>query len=404
MQRKLRSKPLQQLLLLVGLLWLSIGASYAQALRITGRITSKSNEALPGVTVLVKGTTLGGTSNPDGTYSLNVPGPNSTLVFSSVGFTSQEIAAGERTEINVTLAENVNSLDDVVVVGYGTVRKSDLTGSVSTVKEKDLTPGAIVNVQQALQGRAPGVQVYQKSGEPGGAISVKIRGASSISAGNDPLYVVDGMPVNSDAPITGNGPGSVGNVNPRNPLNSLNPADIESIEVLKDASATAIYGSRGSNGVVIITTKRGAAGSLQLNYSGQYGFQKVAHYPRMLTGQEYHDVLNALVDAGAADATQRVPDNYVNTDWQAALFQTAPTQTHDLSLSGTTGNTKYFASLGYFDQQGVFLCHPLQLVRPGAATHLQQHCQRPGPRYRRRDANLHRNRANPVRGRPAGSG
>jgi TonB-linked SusC/RagA family outer membrane protein len=355
MKRHLHINPLQQLLLVVGLLWLSLGASYGQGLRITGRVTSKANEPLPGVTVLVKGTTLGATSNPDGTYSLNVPAPNSTLVFSSVGFTSQEIAAGERTEINVSLAENVNSLDDVVVVGYGTVRKSDLTGSVSTVKEKDLTPGAIVNVQQALQGRAAGVQVYQKSGEPGSAISVKIRGASSISASNDPLYVVDGMPVNNDAPITGNGPGSVGNSNPRNPLNSLNPADIESIEVLKDASATAIYGSRGSNGVVIITTKRGAAGSLQLNYGGQYGFQKVAKYPRMLTGQEYHDVLNALVDAGAADATQRVPDTYVNTDWQAALFQSAPTQTHDLSLSGTTGNTKYFASLGYFDQQGVVI-------------------------------------------------
>ena len=169
----------------------------------------------------------------------------------------------------------------MVVVGYGSVRKSDLTGSVASIKQKDFTPGAIVNVQQALQGRVAGVQVYQKSGEPGSAMSVKIRGASSITAGNDPLYVIDGMPVNNEAAIGGSGPGFVGTPNPRNPLNSLNPSDIESIEVLKDASATAIYGSRGSNGVVLITTKRGDAGSMKVNYSMQYGQQKIAHSPVM---------------------------------------------------------------------------------------------------------------------------
>ena len=262
---------------------------------------------------------------------------------------------GSKSQINVTLAENPSALDEVVVVGYGSVKKSDLTGSVASIKQKDFTPGAIVNVQQALQGRVAGVQVYQKSGEPGSAMSVKIRGASSITAGNDPLYVIDGMPVNNEAAIGGSGPGFVGTPNPRNPLNSLNPNDIESIEVLKDASATAIYGSRGSNGVVLITTKRGDTGSMKVNYSAQYGQQTVSHNPVMLTGQQYHDVLNSLVDAGAADATQRVPDNYVNTDWQNALYQKAPTQTHDLSLSGGAGNTKYFASLGYFDQQGVLI-------------------------------------------------
>ncbi|MGI4833206.1 MAG: SusC/RagA family TonB-linked outer membrane protein [Janthinobacterium lividum] len=355
MQQPLHTKPGQRALLTTLLLLLALGASYAQGIRVAGRVTGLKNEAIPSVTVLVKGSAVGTGTNADGTYSLTVPGAGSILVFSSIGYTTQEIPVGNKTEINVQLDESVNSLNDVVVVGYGTVRKSDLTGAVATVKQKELTPGAVINVQQALAGRVAGVQVYQKSGEPGSAISVKIRGASSITAGNDPLYVIDGMPINNDAPITGNGPGSVGNVNPRNPLNSLNPADIESIEVLKDASATAIYGSRGSNGVVIITTKRGSAGTLQLSYGGQYGLQTVSHYPRMLTGQEYHDVLNALVDAGGADATQRVPDTYVNTDWQKALFQTAPTMTHDLSLSGAAGNTKYYASLGYFDQQGVVI-------------------------------------------------
>ena len=355
MQKPLFSGPVRHLLLLVTLLWLGLAPGYGQGTTVSGRVTSKDGEGIPSATVLVKGTTIGTASDANGAYSLSVPTLTSTLVFSSVGFTSQEVTVGPRTTINVTLADNVNALNDVVVVGYGTVRKSDLTGSVATVKQKDLTPGAIVNVQQAIQGRVAGVQVYQKSGEPGSAISVKIRGASSITAGNDPLYVIDGMPVNNDAPITGSGPGSVANVNPRNPLNSLNPADIESIEVLKDASATAIYGSRGSNGVVLITTKRGTAGALQLNYSAQYGRQYVAKYPRMLTGQQYHDVLNALVDAGAADATQRVPDNFVNTNWQEALYQTAPTQTHDLSVSGGGNNTKYYASLGYFDQQGVVI-------------------------------------------------
>ena len=355
MPKLLFFKPGRQLLLLVTLLWLSATAGFGQAVTVTGRVTSQNGEGIPSTTVIVKGTTTGTASDADGNYTLGVPSASSVLVFSSVGFNSKEATVGQRTTINVTLTDNVNALNDVVVVGYGTVRKSDVTGSVASVKQSELTPGAIVNVQQALQGRAAGVQVYQKSGEPGGAISVKIRGASSITAGNDPLYVIDGMPVNNDAPITGSGPGSVANVNPRNPLNSLNPNDIESIEVLKDASATAIYGSRGSNGVVIITTKRGSAGALQLNYSAQYGRQYVARSPKMLTGQQYHDVLNELVVAGAADNTQRVPDDYVNTDWQKALYQDAPTQTHDVSVSGTAGNTKYYASLGYFDQKGVVI-------------------------------------------------
>ena len=350
-------QPARRTLLLVVALLLSIGTGFGQAVSVTGRVTGKNGEGIPAATVVVKGTTTGVASDVDGSYALTVPGPGSVLVFSSVGFASQEVAVAGRPVVNVTLADNVSSLDEVVVVGYGTVKKSDLTGSVVSIKEKDLTPGAIVNVQQAIQGRAAGVQVYQKSGEPGSAMSVKIRGASSITAGNDPLYVIDGMPVNDAPPVGGGGVGFVDVPNQRNPLNSLNPNDIESIEILKDASATAIYGSRGSNGVVLITTKRGK-GDLKINYSAQYGVQTVANNPKMLTGQQYHDVLNAIIQEGKAaglNLGEPVPDNVVNTDWQQLLYRHAPTQTHDLSASGGAGNTKYYLSLGYFDQQGILL-------------------------------------------------
>lgn len=171
----------RQSLSLVVVLVLGVEAGFGQAINIAGRITSNNNEGIPAATILVKGTTIGTASGPDGRYSLSVPGPNTVLVVSSVGFVSQEVAVGQQTTINVTLADNVNALNDVVVVGYGTVKKSDVTGSVASLKEKDLTPGAIVNVQQAIQGRVAGVQVYQKSGEPGGAISVKIRGGLAPS-------------------------------------------------------------------------------------------------------------------------------------------------------------------------------------------------------------------------------
>lgn len=179
MKQPLLLQPWRPALLTTLLLLLALGASYAQGIRVAGRVTGLKNEAIPSVTVLVKGSAVGTGTNADGTYSLTVPSAGSILVFSSIGYTTQEIPVGNKTTIDVRLDESVNSLNDVVVVGYGTVRKSDLTGAVATVKQKELTPGAVINVQQALAGRVAGVQVYQKSGEPGSAISVKIRGASS---------------------------------------------------------------------------------------------------------------------------------------------------------------------------------------------------------------------------------
>ncbi len=326
---------------------------FAQNKTITGKVISDKGEPLQGVTVTIKNTGKATTTNANGVYTVSADGAKPVLVFTMVGYAPMEVSYSGNNTLDVSLQGSSGAMDEVVVVGYGTVKKSDVTGSVVSLKASELTPGANVNVQQIMQGRASGVQVYQKSGEPGSAMSVKIRGVSSISAGNDPLYVIDGMPVNDAAPVSGTGAGFVANPNPRNPLNSLNPSDIESIEILKDASATAIYGSRGANGVVLITTKKGASGSLNVGYNGYYGFQEVANRVEVLNGQQYHDVLNAIIAAGGGSAAERVSDNYVSTDWQDQLYRKAATQSHDISLSGGNNNNRFYASFGYFDQEGV---------------------------------------------------
>ena len=321
---------------------------------------SDNSEPLPGVSVVVKGTNRGTTTDASGRYRITIPelagGPaSSTLVFSYVGYVSQDVLVTNQSEVNIQLKEDNQSLNEVVVVGYGTVRKSDLTGSVTSLKAQDLTRGTNINLQQTLTGRSPGVQIYQKSGEPGATMSVQIRGITSITGNNDPLYVVDGLPVNDAAAIgSASAGGTTINPNNRTPLNSLNPADIESIEILKDASATAIYGSRGANGVVIITTKRGKEGKLKVEYNGTYGVQKVAHTQRFLTGNEYTNVINGIIDLGKL-TTPKVTGENANSNWQSLLLRNAPIQSHDLSFSGAGGNTRFFVSAGYFNQEGIML-------------------------------------------------
>lgn len=339
-------------LMLLGLLFSTMFIQ-AQSRTITGNVISSAGEPVAGVTVTVKNTSRATTTNESGTYSIQVNNNNSVLVFSHVNYTSQEMPVGSNSSVYAFLEPVAGNLNEVVVVGYGSVRKGDLTGSVVKLKAGDMTPGANISVEQTLMGRAPGVQVYQKSGEPGSAMSVKIRGVSSISGSNDPLYVVDGMPVNNLPPVSGNGTGFPNNQNPRNPLNGLNPSDIESIEILKDASATAIYGSRGSNGVVLITTKRGAQGKLKIGYDGYYGLQKVANSLDLLSGEDYKNVLNAIIEEGGGVASEKVVNEVVNTDWQQELYQEAPMQSHNLTFSGGKDNTRFYASLGYFDQEGV---------------------------------------------------
>lgn len=341
-------------LLLIKLLLFSTLLANAQSRAVNGNVASADKGTpLANVTVLLKGSNARTTTDANGHFSIQVPGNNAVLLFYLVDYSTRELPVGDKSTLDVALELKNENLGEVVVVGYGTVKKSDVTGAVVSLKAKDLTPGANINVEQTLQGRASGVQVYQKSGEPGSAMSVKIRGASSITAGNDPLYVIDGMPVNNLAPVTGSGAGFVATPNPRNPLNSLNPADIESIEILKDASATAIYGSRGSNGVVMITTKKGKSGKLNVNYSAYYGVQKASNSLEMLTGQQYKEVLNAIIDAGGGVASERVTNDPVNVDWQKELYRSASVQSHDLSFSGGKDNTRFYASLGYFNQEGV---------------------------------------------------
>lgn len=324
-----------------------------QQQNLSGRVLDELGNPLQGAAVRIKGSSQETSTDSDGRFVFNNVEERAVLVISFVGYQSRELPVSANLSA-ISLNPEVSDLEEVIVVGYGTVRKSDVTGSVVSLKASDLTPGANVNVQQLMQGRAAGVQISQKSGEPGSAMSVKIRGVSSISAGNEPLYVIDGMPVNDAAPVSGTGAAFVANPNQRNPLNSLNPADIESIEILKDASATAIYGARGANGVVLISTRKGASGALKVNYGANYGFQEVANSVRVLTGREYHDVLNAVIDDGGGSASERVDDNYeADTDWQNLLFQRAQTQTHDLSFSGGVNNNRFFVSLGYFGQEGV---------------------------------------------------
>jgi TonB-linked SusC/RagA family outer membrane protein len=332
-----------------------LNKSSMQQTVVKGLVEDGKGTGIPGVSVRVKGKDLGTLTNADGQYSLAVPSLDVTLVFSYVGFTTQEAAVNNRSQINITLADASEGLDEVVVVGYGTVRKSDLTGSVTSLKASELTKGANVNVQQSLIGRSSGVQIYQKSGEPGSAMSVQIRGVTSITGNNDPLYVIDGLPVNDQVAVGSTAPGgTTNNPNLRSAMNSLNPADIASIEILKDASATAIYGSRGANGVVIITTKKGSSGALKVEYNASFGTQKAARVLDYMNGAEYTQAINGIIDLGAL-TTQRVTGDNANTDWQSLLLKRAIIQTHDLSFSGGGGNTKFFISAGYFNQDGIML-------------------------------------------------
>ncbi|WP_020598691.1 TonB-dependent receptor [Spirosoma panaciterrae] len=312
-------------------------------LTVTGTVTDEKGEGLPGVSVLVKGTQRGTSTNTEGKYQIVVPDESAVLVFSFVGFQTQELTVEKRSRIDITLKTDNKNLDEVVVVGYGTVKKSDLTGAVAKVGEANIKATPIPSLDRAMQGRAAGVQVITNSARPGGSATIRIRGSGSVNASNDPLYVIDGFP-------TGN-------------LNSINTDDIESIEVLKDASATAIYGSRGSNGVVLVTTKRGKAGKTVISYDGYYGVQSVRHTIPLLNAQQFADFVNeARVNGGAkpyfdgSTADQPLPSTLgAGTDWQSLIFRNAPIQSHQLSASGGSDKSRYAVSFGYYDQQGIIL-------------------------------------------------
>ncbi|MCF2505226.1 TonB-dependent receptor [Dyadobacter sp. CY107] len=341
------------------LLW--TGSVFAQT--ITGKIADENGAKLPGVSIVLKGTQKGTSSNADGAYSIDASGLSSTLVFSYVGYVSQEINVAGRTQIDVTLAEDNKSLSEVVVVGYGTQQKKDLTGAISSISAKDIVKTPVSGFDQALQGQVAGLQISSSSGAPGGNTNILIRGIGSISGGNEPLFVIDGFP------ISGAGVG--------NPLNTINPNDIESIDVLKDASATAIYGSRGSNGVIIVTTKRGKSGKAQIQVDAYAGVQQLGHKIDMMNAEEFarftidgrnngyldNVPTGQITDANSLrPATFRIPVDLQNpaslgegTAWQDEIFRSAPIRNFQVAAQGGSENVRYAVSAGYFDQKGIIM-------------------------------------------------
>lgn len=312
------------------------------AVQVSGTVSDENGLPLPGVNVIEKGTTTGTSTDADGKYSI-VVNEGSYLVFSFIGYQIQEFRVDNQTQINVIMIEEMTSLDEVVVVGYGTVKKSDLTGAVANVGERDIKATPIVDLGRALQGRAAGVLVTQNSSSPGAPATIRIRGTGSVNAGNDPLYVIDGFPTDN--------------------INSINPSDIASIEILKDASSTAIYGSRGSNGVVLVTTKRGKSGKSTIDFESYYGVQSVRRKIPLLNAQQYAEFINeARINGGAeayfdgSSAERPLPSQLgKGTDWQEEVFRTAPLQNYQLTLSGGENKTRYAISGNYYDQQGIIL-------------------------------------------------
>jgi TonB-linked SusC/RagA family outer membrane protein len=314
---------------------------------ISGRVVDGKGEGLPGVTVLVEGTSLGVSTNTDGTFSIQrVPAGPHTLVISFVGFTTlrREVTsvAGQDASVSVQLAENATALNEAVVVGYGTTRRQDVTGAVTTITTKDFVKGQVTSPEQLVQGKVAGVQITTGGGAPGEASVIRIRGGSSLNASNDPLIVIDGVPVDNQG-IGGSG----------NPLSLVNPNDIESFTVLKDASATAIYGSRASNGVIIITTKKGLEGdkvhvtvSSQVSRATNYG--KVS----VLSGDAYRNLVNRAIANGTIPASSAAYLGTANTDWQDAIYKTAWTFDNNVSLTGSAKHMPYRVSFGTLDQDG----------------------------------------------------
>lgn len=307
---------------------------------VSGRVTDlANNEALAGCTVVLKGTSKGTTTDAKGEYRISVPDANSgdgpaVLVFGFIGFVSQEVVVGNKTVINVSLDGSASELAQVVVIGYGTTTKKDATGSIKTLKAGDFNRGIINSPEQLLQGRVAGVNVTSASGEPGGRQSITVRGPGGVRTGSTPLFVLDGIPLDNSS--TGGA---------TNPLNFLNPQDIEAIDVLKDASATAIYGARGANGVILITTKKGKAGAGNLTFSANIGTSKIAKPLALFGADEYRRQVVAV--GGVVD------DQKANTDWQKEISRQAITQDYNLAFSGGADRLSYYGSLGVQNQDGI---------------------------------------------------
>lgn len=332
----------KKLLILVLLLPFSVLAQST----VSGTVLDKvSGQPIPGVNVNVQGAANGVSTDFDGKYQIGNVKKGDKLVFSYIGYANTVIDYVAQKVVNVTLQEDANQLKEVVIqVGYGTVKKKDATGAVTVISSKDFNKGPVTSADQMIQGKVAGLQITNGGGSPGEGASIRIRSGSSLSANNDPLYVIDGVPV-----AAGGVEGS------RNPLTTINQNNIESVTVLKDASATAIYGSRASNGVIIITTKKGKAGDLQVNYSANLQVSEVTNQVDALSATQFRDYVNAN-----GSAAQIALMGTADTDWQKEIYRTAVGTDHNVAVSGGTDNIVYRASLGYANLNGILKRDNLQ--------------------------------------------
>lgn len=318
----------------------------AMAQTISGKVTDGENgDPLPGVNILGKGTNVGTVTDVDGNYRLTLDDNVTALLVSSIGYVTEEVSINGRNVINLTLMPDIQALSEVVVIGYGTQEKRDITGAVSSVEASEFEDEPITNISQGLQGKVPGVNVTTSSGAPGGNMIVRIRGNNSVIGSNDPLYVVDGVPIQA---------GTNGSTNL---LSTLNTGDIASIEVLKDASATAIYGSRGSNGVILITTRQGTSGKNLVEFETSFGTREVFNQLEMMNSREFAQIANERnINDGLSPIFEEIDTlTDINTDWQDEIFQTALIQNHTLRFSGGSEKTRYLVSGNYFDEEGVII-------------------------------------------------
>ncbi|WP_316825955.1 MULTISPECIES: TonB-dependent receptor [Pedobacter] len=310
----------------------------AREVTVKGKVSDQAGVGLPGVTIKVKGSNTGTVTATDGSFSLKLNDADAVLIFSYLGFASQEVELNGRSELNIVLLAQPSALDEVVVIGYGTQRKGDITGAISSVSADKLKDQSVVNLQGALQGKTAGVQITQNSGAPGAVAQVRIRGLTSIN-NSDPLYVVDGIPLTS------------------NDINIIDPANIESIDILKDASAQAIYGSRGANGVILVKTKKGRDGEALITLSSYQGVTQVRKTLDMVSASDYVMLNNeAYTNAGRTSPFEGPPSSYTSTtDWQKELFRTARMQNYNVAISGGSKNSTYRVSGGYLDQDGTII-------------------------------------------------
>ena len=353
-----------RILLLFAACFYSVSA-WAQTNAISGRVTGSDSGALPGATVLERGTSNGVSTNADGAFVLSVQ-PGATLVISSVGYTAQTITVGSKSVINVTLAASATQLNEAIVVGYGTQTKADLTGSVTQLSAKDVANQPVVSFEQAIQGRTPGVAISQGSGKLGAGVQIRVRGSASVTASNQPLYVIDGIPATS-------GDQSQANTDGANPMADLNPNDIESISILKDASSSAIYGSRASNGVILVTTKKGRQGQTKVNVGYYVGTSTPTRKRKFLNSAQYKELFSeSLINAGYIDPTNpkvyaTVADAFANeggidynstsdVNWSDQAFRNrGSVSQYDVNVSGGDAKTRFYLSGTFNDQKGIII-------------------------------------------------